>query len=106
MAANRPVKKTGKKTPLRKAGHKQQAKKPIGRKSPMGKGRKSSLQTPRARKTGKSARPTTKEPRLTGSAAAAHVGDDARRRTTTARKKVRSGRTTARRTRKDERPTS
>jgi hypothetical protein len=104
MAAKRPVKKTGKKAPLRKGGHKKQAKKPIGRKSPMGKGRKTSLKAPRARKTGKSARPTTKEPVLTGSAAAAKVGQRTRKGPATAKKKVRSGAATARKTRKDERP--
>ena len=104
MAAKRPVKKTGKKAPLRKGGHKKQAKKPIGRKKPMGSGRKSAQHSPRARKTGKSARPTTREPLLTGTAAAANVGRSRRKAPAAPRKAVRSGRTTGRKTRKDERP--
>ena len=101
MAAKRPVKKTGKKAPLRRGAHKKQAKKPIGRKKPMGAGRRSKLRAPRARKTGKSARPTTKEPVMTGTAAAAKIGERTRKGPATARKAVRSGRTTGRKTRKN-----
>ena len=106
MAAKRPVKKTGKKAPLRKGGHKKQAKKPIGRKKPMGSGRKTAQHARRARKTGKSAGPTTKEPLLRGTAAAAKIGESPRKGPATARKAVRSGATTARKIRKDERPAS
>jgi hypothetical protein len=102
MAAKRPVKKTGKKAPLRKGGHKKQAKKPIGRKKPMGAGRKSKPRSPRARKTGKSARPTTREPdKLIGTAGAAKIGERTRKGPATKRKKVRSGRTTGRKGRKN-----
>jgi hypothetical protein len=104
MAAKRTVKKTGKKTPLRRGAHKKQAKKPIGRKKPMGSGRKSKLRAPRARKTGKSAAPTTREPLLIGTAGSAKIGERTRKAAAPARKAVRSGRTTARKTRKDERP--
>jgi hypothetical protein len=104
MAAKRPVKKTGKKVPLRKGGQRKQAAKPIGRKSPVGSGRKSAQRSPRARKTGKSARPTTREPMgLRGTAAAAKIGESPRKTPAPARKAVRSGATTARKTRKDQR---
>jgi hypothetical protein len=56
------VKKTGKKAPLRKGGHKKQAKKPAGRKRPAGAGRKTTKKTPRARKLGAQAGATTTEP--------------------------------------------
>ncbi len=62
MAAKRPVKKTGKKVPLRKGGHKKQAKKPVGRKRPAGSGRKANKKTPRARKLGAQSGVTTTEP--------------------------------------------
>jgi hypothetical protein len=62
MAKKRTVKRTGKKAPLRKGGHKKQAKKPVGRKRPLGAGRKTSRKTPRARKLGKQAGVTTNEP--------------------------------------------
>jgi hypothetical protein len=62
MAAKRPVKKTGKKAPLRRGGHKKQAKKPVGRKRPEGSGRKAKKKTPRARKLGAQAGATTREP--------------------------------------------
>ena len=103
MAARRAVKKTGKKAPLRGGGHKKQAKKPIGRKKPIGAGRKSKARAPRARKTGKSAAPTTREPPLIGTAASAKLGERPRKTATPVRKAVRSGRTTGRKTRKDER---
>ena len=63
MAAKRPVKKTGKKAPLRRGGHKKQAKKPIGRKRPAGGGRKAHKKTPRARKLGAQSGATTRQPR-------------------------------------------
>jgi hypothetical protein len=66
MAAKRPtrraVKKTGKKAPLRKGGHRKQAKKPVGRKKPLGAGRKTSNKMPRARRLGKQAGATSQEP--------------------------------------------
>jgi hypothetical protein len=62
MAAKRPVKKTGKKAPLRRGGHKKQAKKPVGRKRPEGGGRKANKKTPRARKLGAQGGATTTEP--------------------------------------------
>jgi hypothetical protein len=62
MAAKRPVKKTGKKPPTRRGGHKKQAKKPIGRKKPVGSGRKAKKKTPRARKVGAQSGATTTQP--------------------------------------------
>ena len=62
MAAKRPVKKTGKKAPLRRGAHKKQAKKPVGRKRPAGGGRKARKKTPRARKLGAQAGATTRAP--------------------------------------------
>ena len=104
MAIGRTLKKTGRKAPVRKGGHKKQAKKPIGRKKPMGSGRKTAQRAQRARKTGKSARPTTKEPLLTGSGAQAARRETGPKTPAPARKAVRSGKTTGRKTRKDERP--
>ena len=97
MAAKRPVKRSGKKAPLRSGGHKKQAKKPIGRKKPMGGGRKTTDRTPRARKTGTASGLTTKEPvQRSGARASRYTGP----KRTPVRKAVRSGRTTARKTRK------
>ena len=62
MAARRSVKKTGKKAPLRKGGHKKQAKKPVGRKRPAGGGRKANKKTARARKLGAGSGALTREP--------------------------------------------
>jgi hypothetical protein len=62
MAAKRPVKKTGKKAPLRKGGHKKQAKKPVGRKKPVGSGRKAHKKMQRARRLGTSSALSTAEP--------------------------------------------
>ena len=62
MAARRTVKKTGKKAPLRKGGHKKQAKKPVGRKKPFGSGRKAHKKTPRARRLGTASGLSTTEP--------------------------------------------
>jgi hypothetical protein len=62
MATARTVKKTGKKTPVRRGGHSTQARKPIGRKKPLGGGRKTSNKTPRARKLGKQSGAASKEP--------------------------------------------
>ena len=62
MAKARTVKRTGKKTPSRRGGHSRQAKKPIGRKAPFGKGRKTSNKTPRAARPGKQSGRTTKQP--------------------------------------------
>jgi hypothetical protein len=50
MAKKRAVKKTGKKAPTRKGGHKKQAKKPVGRKAPAGSGKRARKKTVRARK--------------------------------------------------------
>ena len=61
MAARRTVKRTGKKTPIRRGGHSTQAKKPIGRKKPFGKGRKTSNKTPRAARLGKQSGRVTKQ---------------------------------------------
>ena len=61
MAAKRSVKKTGKKTPLRRGGHSTQAKKPIGRKKPVGSGRKARKKTPRARRLGAQSGASTTE---------------------------------------------
>lgn len=99
MAAKRPVKRSGKKTPLKTGGHKKQAKKPIGRKKPMGSGRKTTDRSRRARKTGTASGLTTHEPvRRSGGPASTKAGTTAR----TARKAVRSGRSTGRKTRKRE----
>jgi hypothetical protein len=51
VAKKRPVTKKGKKPPLHKAGHKKQAKKPVGRKAPAGSGRRARKRTLKARKT-------------------------------------------------------
>jgi hypothetical protein len=97
MAAKRIVKKSGKKAPLKKSGHKKQAKKPIGRKKPMGSGRTTTDRSPRARKTGASSGLTTKEPvRRSGSPISGYTGP----MRTPVRKAVRSGRTIGRKTRK------
>ena len=61
MAKKRAVKKAGKKAPLRKGGTKKQAKKPVGRKKPLGSGRKAKKKTPRARKTGTRSGMTARE---------------------------------------------
>jgi hypothetical protein len=52
MAKKRPVKKTGEKPPLRKAGHSKQAKKPVGGKAPAASGRRARKRTVKARRAG------------------------------------------------------